>query len=238
VVDQNEDVGWAAKTALREFRTPGAVEPLIKGAGHPAPKARAAAIWALRDLRAPSAQSALIKATLDPDAIVRKEALLALAYLRSPETLVVFKEAVGDPDAEIRRMVAAALSSFGEVALPNLMGLALDTDWQVRSEAVTGLGRFSNERVLPPLLRALEDEVWQVVKVAIAGLGKPIFPVAQRLIPFLFDPSSDIRISTATSLGEIGDNSVLPQIRQLLTDPDTGVQKAADRAIKRLSTQA
>jgi HEAT repeat protein len=56
-------------------------------------------------------------------------------------------------------------------------------------------------------------------------------------VSFLTSQNADIRISTTTALGEIGDITVLPQLRPLLADIDTGVQKAAKRAIEKLESK-
>jgi HEAT repeat protein len=60
-------------------------------------------------------------------------------------------------------------------------------------------------------------------------------PVAASLIPFLSHAVADVRIAAATALGESGDKAAALQLEALIRDPDTGVQKAAHRALERLN---
>jgi len=73
-----------------------------------------------------------------------------------------------------------------------------------------------------------------VLKEAIESLRKTRAPVAPQLSPFLRHGIADVRIAAAAAIGEIGDGSLLPEVTELLGDPDTGAQKAAARAIEQL----
>jgi HEAT repeat protein len=74
-----------------------------------------------------------------------------------------------------------------------------------------------------------------VVKEALAGLGKLRAPAAASLIPFLSHEVADVRIAAATALGESGEKAAVRKLEALVTDPDTGVRKAARRALERLN---
>jgi len=201
------------------------------------PEVRAAALIALRDLRSTQALPALINATLDRSPVVRREAILALAYLQEPSVLPVFRDALIDPEPEVRRIAIDALSRLDDSAASDLIKAAADLDWQVRAQAVSRLSRFSGEQVINTLQEALKDERWQVLKEAIESLRKIQAPVAPRLLPFLRHGIADVRIAAAAAIGEIEDNSSLLALTKLLSDPDTGVQKAAAGAIERLEVR-
>jgi len=200
------------------------------------PEVRAAALIALRDLRSPQALPVLINATQDQSSAVRREAVLALAYLQEPDALLVLRSAVVDPDPETRRIAIDAISLLDSSAVSALIKATSDLDWQVRAQAVSRLSRFSGEQVVDTLKQALKDDRWQVVKEAIESLGKAQAPVAPCLLPFLRHEIADVRITAALAIADIGDNSPMLELTELLSDPDTGVQKAAARAISRLDS--
>jgi HEAT repeat protein len=55
------------------------------------------------------------------------------------------------------------------------------------------------------------------------------------VIPVLLNmlmPDSPLRVETIYALGNLGDPSVLPQIRQLVEDPDENVAAAARRVVQ------
>jgi HEAT repeat protein len=84
------------------------------------------------------------------------------------------------------------------------------------------------------LVILLEDDRWEVVKEALIGLGKLSTPVASRVTGFLTHEIADVRIAAAQALGGIGGNSAVEALSAALSDPDTGVQKAAKRAIEEI----
>jgi HEAT repeat protein len=209
----------------------------LKGVENSDPEVRAAALIALRDLRSTQALPTLINAALDQSPVVRRNAILALAYLQEPSVLPVFRDALIDPEPEVRRIAIDALSRLDDSAVSDLIKAAADVDWQVRAQAVSQLSRFSGEQVINTLQEALKDVRWQVLKEAIESLRKVQAPVAPHLLPFLRHGIADVRIAAAVAIGEIGDNSSLSELTELLSDPDTGVQKAAAGAIERLEAR-
>jgi len=90
--------------------------------------------------------------------------------------------------------------------------------------------------VVEALLEATNDKRWQVVKEAITSLGKLKAPVSGRLLAFLSHEIADVRIAAASALGEIGNFATIPELKNLLTDPDTGVQKAASHSINKVQS--
>jgi HEAT repeat protein len=82
---------------------------------------------------------------------------------------------------------------------------------------------------------ALHDTHWQVAKEALVSLGKLRAQATSRIVPLLSHGIADVRIAAATALGESGDKTTAGRLDILLKDPDTGVQKAARLALKRLN---
>ena len=225
-------------TAIREFRTPEAVNALLGGITGEVPKIRQAAIVALRGVKEPRVQELLIEATLDPVAEVRREAVLALGYLRANESLPAFRVALSDRDEEVRRLAVDALSQFDITDVSDLIQAAGDPVWRVRRQAMIGLSNYRSEPREQVLVKALSDKRWEVVKEAIVSLGKLRTPVFRPLTPFFAHEQADIRIAAAVAAGEIGETEFKPYLKALLRDPDTGVQKAAMRALHQIGKQA
>jgi HEAT repeat protein len=201
------------------------------------PKIRRAAIVALRGVKEPRVQKLLIEATLDPVAEVRREAVLALGYLRANESLPAFRVALSDRDEEVRRLAVDALSQFDITDVSDLIQATGDPVWRVRRQAMIGLSNYRSEPGEQVLVKALNDQRWEVVKEAIVSLGKLRTPVFRPLTPFFAHEQADIRMAAAVTAGEIAETEFKPYLETLLRDPDTGVQKAAKRALHQIGKQ-
>jgi HEAT repeat protein len=58
----------------------------------------------------------------------------------------------------------------------------------------------------------------------------------ERVAALLLHELADLRIAAAVALGESQNPAWTAQLKPLLNDPDTGVQKSAGRAIERLAS--
>lgn len=198
--------------------------------------ARAAAILALRELRVPEAIPALTRAVEDAFPHVRREAVIALAHLRRGEVLPTLRQKLNDADPEVRKIAVGAVSFFQEPATnPDLLRTLFDEDWQVRRESAIALSRFPSEGTVVALTGALDDTHWQVTKEALLSLGKLRAGGSAPLAWFLSHEIADVRIAAATALGDCRVDTAVTELEALLNDPDTGVQKAARRALERLN---
>jgi HEAT repeat protein len=160
--------------------------------------------------------------------------VLALGYLKATETLPAFCSALDDQDEEVRRLAVDALSQFDGADVFDLIRAAKDPAWRVRRQAVIGLSNFRSEQAERILIAALDDDRWEVVKEAIVSLGKSRTPVFRPLAQFFTHELADIRIAAAAAAGEIAEPEFKPYLEALLQDPDTGVQKAARRALSQI----
>jgi HEAT repeat protein len=102
---------------------------------------------------------------------------------------------------------------------------------------VNALSKHPSEAGELTLLKSLEDERWEVTREAILALGKLRAPVSQRLAPFFTHGLADMRIAAAAAAGEIGEAVLIPYLKVLLGDPDTGVQKTATRALAQIESR-
>jgi HEAT repeat protein len=238
VTDRDEPVARAAEAALREFRTPAAIPYLIDCVLSSSAPARTAALVALRDFKSEEAAVTFIEAVADASPRVRREAILGLAYLKRLQDFEVLRRAIRDPDPEVRRVAVEAAAGFNESIVPDLIRAIEDPEWQVRASAATSLGHFSSKNGTAALVGALCDSHWQVTKEAILGLRSSTIEVSDNIVPFLKHESTDIRIAAAAALGAVGDSSHIVALQPLLHDPDTGVQKAAQRSIQHLRIPA
>src|SRR4029077_2441700 len=142
--------------------------------------------------------------------------------------------ALNDQDEEVRRLAVDALSQFDGADVSDLVRAAGDSAWRVRRQAVIGLSNYHSEQGEQILAKALDDDQWEVVKEAIVSLGKLRTPLFRQLTRFFGHELADIRIATAVAAGEIADTEFKPYLEALLEDPDTGVQKAAARALHQI----
>ncbi len=154
---------------------------------------------------------ALVVWTGDQDPWVRLGAVSALGEIAQQAELVVpvlRVAALTDPDALVRRDAAEALGSFGPGVIPDLIKALHDSDWQVRSGAVGGLGKVAVDRpelVLPLLDQYLRDDNWIIRRSAAYALG------------FSGSKAGYMMLMAATNISEIGD--IIHQFRAT-TDPE------------------
>ena len=152
----------------------------------------------------------------------------------------VLRHALTDVSGDVRRIGVGAVSFFvtAETAA-DLLRAARDEDWQVRHEAVLALGKYGGfDGIIPGLLAALDDPHWEVVEAGLISLCKLRAPVAGQAARFFGHALADVRIAAAVAAGEAGDHTFESQLAGLERDPDTGVQKAAARALARLRQPA
>ncbi len=231
----------AAAASLQEIKDPGLGAVLIPYAHHADAFVVTAALRALKELRVAAAAEPALLALQHPDALVRREAVGVLGWLKLGAALPQLARLVAeDPDAEVRRAVSGALglaAPQSEVALDALKTGLRDSQWQVREEAATTLGKFNSDIDTDAALReALEDEQWQVRLRAARSLGRRKDRLALRqLIQALVHPAGNLRKEAAIALGEIGDAQAAAALTVAAGDPDPEVRKAVRLALQRFA---
>ncbi|HMA04319.1 MAG TPA: HEAT repeat domain-containing protein [Methanomicrobiales archaeon] len=112
--------------------------------------------------------------------------------------------ALRHPDTGIQWRAAAALGSFGPEAIRHLTGRLPTRDRSVRLGIIEALGEIRDPLAVDPLL------------------------------PYLQDPSVEVRWETALALGEIGDTRAIGPLLPGLRDPDRYVRYGTALALQRL----
>jgi HEAT repeat protein len=99
-----------------------------------------------------------IKQNLDQLPTQERIALIrGLALYPAPWTLDLIKSKIQDPDQEVRQAIVAALSGhLNQAVLTILKEASNDPWWFVRSEAVSGLGRYRDESTEQALKQKIE----------------------------------------------------------------------------------
>jgi HEAT repeat protein len=135
----------------------------------------------------PEARAAIRQLLGDPSVGVRLEALDALADLKDKESVPGMLALLSDEDAGVRRRVLEALAECeAREAVPSIARqLALDGDDKVREEAADILGRMRDPSASESLVAALKD------------------------------PNERVRGEAIASLGEIGDRTAQPFLREI-----------------------
>jgi HEAT repeat protein len=105
----------------------------------------------------------------------------------------------------------------------------------VRRQAAIGLANYRSEQGETALVQALSDEHWEVMKEAIVSLGSLRTPISGELRRFFRHELADVRLAAAVAAGQIGSADLESDLRALAADPDTGVRKAAFRALQRVT---
>jgi HEAT repeat protein len=235
LLDEDAGVRKAAGEVLGELKLAGSADALLPMVAddHPA-EARAMAFRAVRALRDPRAFAPALAALRDADVAVRREAVGVLGYLRDDAALGDLAEvAANDPDAEVRRIAVGALGFASSISvLPALTRALADSQWMVREEAASTIGKLRLALAIPDLVRAMGDDYWQVRLKAARALGLLKAEAGlPALVAALGDATSNLRKEAAIALGEIGDRRAIGPLEAALADPDPDVRKLARLAL-------
>jgi HEAT repeat protein len=236
IADSDPVVASSAQTATMQFRSPDSFDALLDGATDPAAKIRQAAAAALRGFKDPRVCEVLVGRIDDPAVLVRREVVLTLGrYKDASQALSALQTALKDDDQEVRRLAVDAISQSEDSNVFPLIRAARDRAWRVRRQAVIGLANYRSEEGETALVQALSDEHWEVVKEAIVSLGRLRTPISGELRRFFAHELADVRLAAAVATGQIGSSELESDLRTLSADPDTGVRKAAFRALQQLT---
>jgi HEAT repeat protein len=209
---------------------------LVHAINDPEQDVRLAAFWALGQMRYGRAVQALTEQFLYYEHGPKAEATLdALARIADPTSLRLFDSLLADKDPALRRVAVEGIGRAGQEAAAADLEAKMGAE---RSEEVSLAVAFALERLrrgqhLERLVEALfHSDTRDQAKNYLIELG----PTAARgLSAYLQDPSPDIRMTLADTLGRMGDPAVIPALQRLLSDRDPKVVAAAERALARLS---
>ncbi|MDH5541521.1 MAG: HEAT repeat domain-containing protein [Nitrospinota bacterium] len=138
----------------------------------------------------------------------------------------------------VRRQAAEMLGEFGEsTAVKPLLALLGDDHWQVRNTAATSLVKIKEKESIAPLIDCLRDPGAAVRNTAMTVLQEMGEDVAQPLGEILnSDPTVDVRIYCANTLGNLGKKEALNYLLNSIYDPDENVRYAIVEALGRIGS--
>ncbi len=160
----------------------------------------------------------------DPDYAVRRAALKVMCLLGGPEEREKALTYLNDPD--MREGALIGLTAAGAegvfVAIDTLNALASSDSAADRALAASVLGDAGNQAFYRPLTVLLHDEDAAVCKAAAEAAGKL---KNERLLPALMAlfRRPELREDAVAALLQFG-NAALPEIEDVLTNPDNPVQ--------------
>lgn len=169
------------------------------------------ACYALRGAKEVEVLTAMRRALADPQ--VRA---CAATNLRAAEALDLFRDALKDSEPEVRAIAARELGSFGKAEdLLTLSAATRDSELLVATNAVYGLALCPGKQPVPYLLEAarrggIAGE--QALHLLVERRAPESLPVARAL---LSSQAISDRLAAISVIGEMGDRSDLPALRQI-----------------------
>jgi HEAT repeat protein len=167
---RNEDIRWAAASALARIGTP-AVEPLIVALDDKDSVVRLRAAWALGRIGDERAVRKLILTLRDGDWSVRMRAAEALGTLKAHQATDALLLLLWDKNIDVRRHAIAALAKIADPASADRLGDTLkDPDWRVRMGAALALTAIGDAKSLAYLKAASCDDNEYVRLIALSSV--------------------------------------------------------------------
>lgn len=196
------------------------------------------ALWRVAD---PASVPKLIEVMKEDDVRMRQEAAHALAYIRTPRALEAALAALGDPDPIVRQVVAISLLRAQADFDPNLVSQRLEVEDAPRAREAL------YELLVDKLgLRALDlmQEQWDNAPSADrTGILRALerIPVPETL-PLLDrglrDPDVSVVIRAVATLGAVGGDAAVKQLRLAVHSPSWNVARAAVERLVALGATA
>jgi HEAT repeat protein len=220
---------------------PSTIPPLSERLSDPREHVRVVAVSALGRLGARGLTPEIAALCRDPNELVRQSAVEALGFILSEgertERSPLVKAAAERQGRWAIFRSQRSHASTGNATLVAIMALqeALrDSLASIRSEAAISLGQAGAAAIgaAEPLTDLLHDADETVRCRAAEALGKVGGP-AEKLLPALDDPATEVRAAAARGLKLLGRDAgiAVPRLLELLQDRDETVRQAATEAI-------
>jgi HEAT repeat protein len=231
--DRDDDVRFESARALRKIGNPSVGDRIVPVLNFNNPHVRDEVISTLGALRFRRAVPDLTRVfeQSKPSEHTRSEALSALADIAEPSSAALFLRLKADKDETIRLYANEGLARLANPNTKTDMSAARLTEKssRVQTAQAFGLLKMGQAEYLEELVRALNSSTTK--EYAKEYLQE--VPLPQR--PTLFAARSkdaSVRAQLAEIYGLMGDRAALPALQDLSHDPDAGVAKAAERAIR------
>jgi HEAT repeat protein len=240
---------------LARIRHSQTIEPLLQLVDNPDPQIRTLVIEALGSFHDPRIPPLLISKLTDLSPPARKAAVVALC-LRDDlaAELNLFdrlQPLLFDLNLEVCEATARGLTRVSDPGVVPLLAKVLGspkTPDRLKSAIILALGWIGTQSAIDVLIAALIqiDPLDPFASEPIVAIGKTECErtyASQQLVTYLRSPhisttllQSIVKQEIATALGNLGNLATVPDLEQLLTDPDDRVRLHAQTAISKLSS--
>jgi alpha-L-fucosidase len=246
--DPDPEVRWRAEFALGRVQQPRALKALTVALRDDSPKIRWAAAYALGPLgkNARSTVPALLNALSDKEAAVRVWSVKSLGDIDpgNSDVVAAFLRTLRDPDPDVRRVTLAILIRLGPAAAGSanvLVDVLQDADAGIRAQACIAFRQLATDGKagIPALITRLSDPDLHVRSCASQALMKIGPGGLAPLVRALKERDPKARRAAAEIIGTFGSEakSAAVELTDAAKDEDTGVQKAAADAIKKVQME-
>ncbi len=239
--DESDLVVSNAALALGHIGSDEVMGSLLDRLDHESWEVRHDAAIALGEIGTPDAEDELLELLDDEEMEVRQKAVEALGKVGDEETLEELKGHIGGED--IRKELVWSISLIGgDGAVEPLIELYEDGGGEIRKLAVRGMGKVGGEGVKEMILEATEDKNWRVREEAAKALNR-VFEgekieagsrYVEKLIELLDDEKIYVVKAALRTLGELGDEGVLPEVKERVEDDEPSIRSSAVEAVGRL----
>ena len=246
--DQNAKVREGVAKALGKIRDPQAVPALERAMRNEQlaaendegddTEARVAAALALGAIGGASVFEPLttrFTEALETDVTLSWYIIDALEMLGDTSAVPLLIDALKHTDFDVRKSARYALVKFGQVAVPPLIDIAIDSDHIGQGFAVPALGDIGDPRAAPALIRVIEDRGNNryVRAGAAKALGRVGADEAYNLLLQVFKSSNEdehVRGCAAVGLGHLGDRHAFGPLLAALENADVSLRHSLAEA--------
>ena len=244
---KKSNVRCFAAHALGKIRDKSSVPYLIEAIKNECPDVRCAIAQALTDIdiKDRHVQQTLKKLLKDEVWEVRSYTVEAIGLEKDNSFIyLIIKLLKNDPQPYVRSMCVKALGRIKDKSstytLIEIFGTLKDEDKWIQSYIIEALREIKDERAIPFLTKCLKDENIANRIDAAEALGKmdiksgiPILVEALKNKDFYYE-NITIREKAALILGDIGDESVILNLKKLLNDSNNYVRETARETIEKI----
>ncbi|MBF0123502.1 MAG: HEAT repeat domain-containing protein [Candidatus Omnitrophica bacterium] len=167
----------------------------------------------------------------------REGAINQIAHITPKDVLLqVYEFAMKDESSLVRQAVVKNVSRMKEGESEDFFELGLsDADPKVRTAAIKSLGSHESDRNRRTMERLLKDQDPHVRALAVTYLG--IYygkEGAKKAIAAWTDENAHVRSSLLDMLAIVKPDGAITVVKNLLSDKDDNVKKAAEKALEKL----
>lgn len=145
-------------------------------------------------------------------------------------------------DPQRKYFITTLYESYDERAIPYLHKFLKDSDSEVVSNAVFGLGELRSRESLSELVKLLKHPVEKIRTASASAISNIINPqdklLLQPLLDSLADDSTSVRISAVNALGCLRNSAAVSPLILLLKNKSYGLRISAAEALGKIADNA